>query len=243
MEGEAEIEDSVNAPSSKISFDLGVRALRDHCKSNGLVSRGTKAQVWARLKNHLGLKDEVAIISDDEDSGDTLQTMDRHLQKMPGKPAEIFSGLSIRQLREHCKNAKLVSRGTKDEVWHRLKTHLKLEEMAETPDEQQHLGEEEEPAEESEQESEEAVIDDEQDSDFIDDGDVPMRQDSAESDLNLQQFVLSGDQKRTLVVPEKLSPAPSMIEDDDDSNSQDISVDSSFKNRDQCDFDSSDSDL
>ena len=42
------------------------------------------------------------------------------------------------------------------------------------------------------------------------------------------QLVIPG--KRTVYVPERFSPAPSFIEDDDDSDDQDISLDSSTRN-------------
>lgn len=214
-----------------ISSELPMCELKRQCERHGLASHGNKQQVWETLKNHLGL----------DDSADSCDTAGRM----------ISSRLTLRSLRAHCKRRGLKVRGDKQQVWARLRDHLGLEE------EEEEEGEEEEDEDFEDDRCEGGLTDHpaieeeaEEDRDFEADpceseGEQPMlavnlgRKPLVETPhvvsknnklTSLASFVIQGNTKRRIVLPDRYSPSPSYIEDDDDSDSKDISLDSSTRN-------------
>ncbi len=194
--------------------DMPLNILRRHCRKHNLTVRGTKDEVWQRLKSHLEIVDLLKMAgqeegeeerdSDFEDDG--LADSDE-----PDARAQPDYDMPLNILRTHCKKHKLTVRGTKDQVWQRLQNHL------ETVDEPMMTGEEE--AREEEEEEEEC-----------DDCTVGAGRDVSGHKVQFEQCqgqdIISG--KRTIYAPERFSPSGS-VDDDDDDFSDNISLDSSIQ--------------
>ncbi len=142
----------------------------------------------------------------------------------------VNSKVPVRTLRGHCKAMGLKVRGTKAEVLQRLKEHIGLSDS----DPEEAADDMEEMEEESFDDDDDETVEEEDEASDDDDGgdeNDEEAEDTVEHDRRksphtkkMEHLLLSG--KRKIFVPERYSPAASSVWDDDDSCSDNISLDS-----------------
>ena len=192
-------DDDAGDSDSQPHYNMPLNTLRMHCRKHNLTVRGTKEQVWQRLKKHLEIVDLLKMAGEEE--GEEERDSDFEDDGFaddsdePDAMTQPHYGMSLSSLRMHCKKHKLTVRGTKEQVWQRLKNYL------ETVDDPMMAGEDEAREEEDDDEEEEE-----------------------QSDLSGQDIIAG---KRTIYVPERFSPSSS-VDDDDDDFSDNISLDSEW---------------